>query len=130
MTLPQKVTAPISPDAAVATVNCAAGAACDRLLSARAAPATSTEATPPKPLNSATSCGIAVISMRTASTPPTRAPATTPARISSKLRIWRLSSVAITASNMAQAPSRLPRTAVRGWVSPLRPRMKSTAAAR
>ena len=84
-------------------------------------------APPPTPLNSATICGIAVIRTRRADGTPSAAPITSPTRISSQL--WRtVSSVASTATSMPSAAILLPRTAVRGPVSPDRPRMNSANA--
>ena len=124
--LPQKVTAPIRPEAAVDTANWFEGALC----STSAAPATSTEAPPPRPLNTATSSGIEVIGIFSASTAPINAPIIAPIKMYSTGRICSLSRVATTAENIPRAPRRLPRTAVRGCVSPLRPRMKRTEAIR
>ena len=89
--------------------------------------AMSATAPPPTPLNSATICGIAVIRTRRADGTPSAAPITSPTRISSQL--WRtVSSVASTATSMPTAATLLPRTAVRGPVSPDRPRMNSANA--
>jgi hypothetical protein len=76
------------------------------------APATSVEANPPKPLNSATSCGMAVIWIRTARVAPITPPITIPRAISPSESTSV--SVTSTAINMPAAPQRLPRTAVRG----------------
>ena len=76
--LPQNVTAPMMPEAAVATSTTSVGSTAR---SASAAPATSTEAAPPNPLSSATICGIAVIWIRVASSTPITAPISTAARI-------------------------------------------------
>jgi hypothetical protein len=80
--LPQKVTAPIRPVRAVAIANCvhaasgvpAAPAAAAAFQSS--APATSVEAAPPKPLSSATICGMPVIGYRIAMTAPITPPIT------------------------------------------------------
>ena len=59
--------APIKPEAAMATsatmVDDSVAAAVPVIFLNNSAPATSTEAPPPNPLNSATSCGMAVISI-------------------------------------------------------------------
>ena len=89
--------------------------------------AMSATAPPPTPLNSATICGIAVIRTLRADGTPSAAPTTSPTMISSQL--WRtVSSVASTATSMPTAAILLPRTAVRGPVSPDRPRMNSANA--
>ena len=89
--------------------------------------AMSATAPPPTPLNSATICGIAVIRTLRADGTPSAAPTTSPTMISSQL--WRtVSSVANTATSMPTAAILLPRTAVRGPVSPDRPRMNSANA--
>ena len=94
------------------------------------APATSTDAPPPNPLNRATSCGMPVICTRTARTAPMAEPTTSPASSTRKSTIDRSSSVARMATSIPEAPSRFPRGAVRGRASPLRPRMNRTAATR
>ena len=129
--LPQKVTDPIRPEATVATVVWAAGS--DSLTST--APATSADAPPPNALSSATISGIAVIAIRSARVAPMAAPSPMPATIQRKAsvpapKISRSSRVATTARSIPVAPRRLPRTAVRGWVSPRIPRMKRTEANR
>ena len=53
-----------------------------------------------------------------------------PARIQPKPRMPWSSMVATTAMSMPAALTALARTAVRGWLRPLRPRMKRTEAAR
>ena len=78
-------------------------------------------APPPTPLKSATICGIAVILTRRAAGTPTAVPSATPITISAQLPSPRSSSVAITAIAMPTAAMRLPRTAVRGPVSPESP---------
>ena len=50
--------------------------------------------------------------------------------IHSQVMMLCLSSVPITASNMPTSASYMPRRAVAGELSPFRPRMKSTEAAR
>jgi hypothetical protein len=84
--LPQKVTAPMMPDAAAAAVSCASGTpscALGSALSTTLAPATSADAAPPNPFSTATICGMAVIGTRNAITDPTNAPTTTPSNIHS-----------------------------------------------
>jgi hypothetical protein len=81
----------------------------------------SATAPPPTPLNSATICGIAVIFTLRAAGTPTIVPITIPATIRPQLPTPGMSSVATTARAMPTAAMRLPRTAVRGPVSPERP---------
>ena len=83
--------------------------------------AISATAPPPTPLNSATICGIAVIFTWRAAGMPTAVPIATPRMIRPQLPIPGMSSVAITAIAMPTAAMRLPRTAVRGPVSPISP---------
>jgi hypothetical protein len=83
--------------------------------------AISATAPPPTPLNSATICGIAVILTRRAAGIPTAVPIAAPTTISPQLPIPGNSSVATTAIVMPTAAIRLPRTAVRGPVSPINP---------
>ena len=86
---------------------------------------------PPTPLNSATSCGIAVILVFLAGGTPSTTPIARPATI----RIQLIAAVSRTAINVATtampipvAAIQLPRTAVLGPVSPDRPRMNSANA--
>ena len=82
---------------------------------------------PPTPLNSATSCGIAVILVFLAGGTPRTTPMSRPATMRIQLieAVSRtLINVATTARPMPAAAMRLPRTAVLGPVSPDRPRMK------
>jgi len=118
------------PEAAVATVSCSVVV----VASVRAAPATRTEARPPNPLSSATICGIAVICTFSASTAPMALPTARPAAMKARpcrpaATMCRSKSVATMATSMPTAPSRLPRTAVRGWARPFRPKMNSAEAA-
>src|SRR5581483_5836248 len=83
--------------------------------------AISATAPPPTPLNSATICGIAVILTCLAAGMPTTVPSTTPSTINTQLPIPGISSVASTAMPIPAAAMRLPRTAVRGPVRPIRP---------
>ena len=77
---------------------------------------------PPTPLNSATSCGIAVIFVSRAGGTPSTTPTSRPATISGQFVVCRIStSVAITAMAMPVAAIQLPRTAVLGPVRPIRP---------
>jgi len=78
-------------------------------------------APPPTPLNSATICGIAVIFTLRAAGTPTAVPIATPSTISPQLPIWASSSVATRRLPCRPAAIRLPRTAVRGPVSPISP---------
>ena len=78
-------------------------------------------APPPTPLNSATICGIAVIRTWRAAGMPIAVPMATPRMIRPQLPMPGISSVAMTAMAMPTAAMRLPRTAVFGPVSPIRP---------
>ena len=78
-------------------------------------------APPPTPLNSATICGIAVMRTLRAAGTPTAVPMTTPTMIRPHSPRPGVSSVAINAMPMPTAAIMLPRTAVRGPVSPMRP---------
>ena len=82
-------------------------------------------APPPTPLNSATICGIAVICTLRAAGTPTAVPITSPSAISHGVLDPRstcgVSSVATIAIAIPTAAILLPRTAVRGPVSPLIP---------
>ena len=92
--------------------------------------ATSAEAPPPKPLNSATISGMLVISTLSAATPPTNPPMTSPAMIQRKSTSPRSSRVVTMAISIARAARAFPRCAVRTRVSPLIPKMNSTADSR
>ena len=61
-------------------------------------------------------------------TAPTTLPINRPAMIQVQSTTPPPHKVASTVISMASEPVRLPRTAVRGWVSPLRPRINNTAA--
>jgi hypothetical protein len=142
--LPEKVTPPMMPDAIVAIITCVGldpepaiasitptpspSPPALEMYSWNTAPATNTEATPPKPLYRATSWGMPVIWIMMAAAAPMPPPMTTPAMIQPQPRMFWSMSVTTMATNMPSAPSRLPRTAVRGWVRPLMPKMNSTAA--
>ena len=92
--------------------------------------ATMAAAPPPTPLNSATSCGIAVICTWRAAGTPNAVPSTIATRIGkmwSKSSATRVTPTAITAPT---APSRLPRRAYFGDDSPFSARMKHSAATR
>ena len=82
-------------------------------------------APPPTPLNSATICGIAVMRTRRAAGIPIAVPSSSPSTISHGVaepsHTCGVSSVAMIAIAMPTAAIRLPRTAVRGPVSPLIP---------
>ena len=82
-------------------------------------------APPPTPLKIATICGIAVIFTLRAAGIPIAVPITAPSRISQTVLDWLnsplRSSVAITAIAIPVAAILLPRTAVRGPVSPVIP---------
>ena len=82
-------------------------------------------APPPTPLNSATICGIAVMRTLRAAGTPIAIPMTMPSAINQgvlePLKTCGVSSVATTAIAMPMAAILLPRTAVRGPVSPLMP---------
>ncbi len=81
-------------------------------------------APPPTPLKSATIWGIAVIFTWRAAGTPTAVPRAIPRAISPQFPSLGWSSVAITAIPIPTAAIRLPRTAVVGPDSPLRPWMK------
>ena len=91
---------------------------------------TSAEAMPPKPLNAATICGIAVIWTRTANQPPMIEPTTRPATTVVQLRMSSETRVITVAANMPVAAIRLPVRAVRGVPSCFNPTMNATADAR
>ena len=77
---------------------------------------------PPTPLNSATSCGIAVILVSRAGGTPSTTPTSRPAMIRTQFSVSRIAiSVATTAMAMPAAAIQLPRTAVFGPVRPIRP---------
>jgi hypothetical protein len=78
-------------------------------------------APPPTPLNSATICGIAVMRTWRAAGTPTAVPITMPRMISPQFPIPGIRNVATSATAMPTAAMRLPRTAVFGPVSPMRP---------
>ena len=79
--LPQKVTAPISPEAEIAMVNCIMGSSASKVFSSKAAPATRTEAIPPNPLKTATNSGMEVISILIAKAAPIAPPMINPRMI-------------------------------------------------
>jgi len=87
--------------------------------------AISATAPPPTPLNSATICGIPVMRTLRAAGTPTAIPITSPSAIShgvlEPLSTCLVSSVAMNAIAIPVAAILLPRTAVRGPVSPLIP---------
>ena len=74
--LPEKVTAPISVLSTIVTPASVPSAGPAPPARTNSAAATAADAPPPKPLKTATSCGMAVICMYRARTPPTAAPAT------------------------------------------------------
>src|SRR6266542_2440033 len=92
--------------------------------------ATSAAAPPPTPLNSATSCGIAVIGTRRAAGTPTTAPTTIAATMAARFRGCSEANATATASTAPAAPIRLPRRAVLGEDSPFSATMKQIAATR
>ena len=97
------------------------------------AEATSAEAAPPKPLNSATSSGMEVVLALQASTRPIKAPAPMGSKIRFQLVIGPVPNSICTravpmATAMPREDRRLPSGAVRGWLSFFKPKMKSTAA--
>ena len=128
--LPLSVAEPMKADSAIEIWSCISGTPAIAPGISAAADATNADAPPPNPLKAATSWGIAVIRTLTAQITPIAAPMASPIAIKSKLTICLSTSVATIASSMPVAPSKLPRTAVRGEVRPLRPRMKRTAATR
>ena len=100
--------------------------------------ATSMAAPPPRPLNSATICGIAVILTEYAPHAPSTRPTPIAIAMSVQLRAgtspppgpWSCGSTAIMAITMPMAAMIFPRRAVFGEPSSLIPMMNSTAAAR
>ena len=83
MRLPEKVTSPISvPSIMLTPTSLGMPSAVPRSLTNSEA-AMSADAPPPRPLNTATICGIAVILIVRAITPPTIAPISIPSTISS-----------------------------------------------
>ena len=127
--LPQNVTAPIRPDAAVA-VSITYGFTSLPAPRSNSAPATITDAPPPKPFNMPTNWGMSVILIFSASTAPITAPITTPTTRNLKSITCRSNRVTATASNMPSAPRRLPRTAVFGCDIFFRPKMNKMADSR
>ncbi|GIU92868.1 MAG: hypothetical protein KatS3mg011_1774 [Acidimicrobiia bacterium] len=123
---PLKVTAPTARDTAAAT-DTGIGPPGKRTTSANA---TSVEAPPPKPLNTATSWGIAVIGTWRASTVPTTEPTSNPVAIVQYETTPRSANVTTTASSMPPAAIRLPDLAVAGEARRFKPRMKATADSR
>ena len=94
-----------------------------------AAPATRIDAPPPKPLSSPTISGIEVILTLAAINPPASVPTAAPIRMYFQVIGWP-TTVATMAIAMPSAPTKLPRTAVRGWAIHFRSKMKRTAASR
>ena len=93
--------------------------------------AISAAAPPPTPLNSATSCGIAVILTRRAATSPTTEPTARKTRIRTRfISSIPLKNSTTVASKAPTAPSSTPVRAVRGEDMDFSARMNSTAATR
>ena len=92
--------------------------------------ATIAAAPPPTPLKSATSCGIWVICTRRAAGTASAVPRAIATRIQPRFFRSVEKNVATRAMAAPAAPIRLPRRAERGLDSPLRARMKQTAATR
>ena len=90
-------------------------------LSLNSAHAISAMAPPPTPLKSATICGTAVILTLRAEGMPMIVPMISAMMIRTQLPIPSIRNVASTAIPIPTAAMRLPRTAVRGPVSPLSP---------
>ena len=88
--------------------------------------ATSTAASPTKLCSRATSCGIAVILILSASTTPMTAPIPTANQMSPNEEISPLAKVAATAIAIPEIAAWFPLLAVAGEVSPLRPKMNRT----
>ena len=135
MRLPESVTAPMSTESttamAKATPDCEATLApnlppMNLPISARA---TNAEAAPPRPLKSATSSGIPVISTRTARTMPTTVPTRTPPPSTHQCAsVPGATRVAPTATAIPRAARALPDWAVLTPLRRLMPRMKKRAA--
>ncbi len=106
------------------------GASSSRSASTTATAATRADAAPPKPLNAATICGIAVIWTRMANQAPRPAPTATPAPTVAQLTMSSDTSVMTTAPSIPTAAIRLPRLARRGPPNALSPTMNPTAHAR
>ncbi len=94
------------------------------------APPTRSDAPPPKPFNSATICGIAVIFTVRAIQMPSAVPTTMPAMMISYETICRSNRVMTIAISIPIPDRRFPCRAVAGLFSFLRPMMKRTAASR
>ena len=90
-------------------------------LSRNSTQATRATAPPPTPLNRATNCGIAVILTCFADGTPMTVPRTRPSAINNQLLVPGVSRVATIAIAIPTPAMRLPRTAVRGPVRPMRP---------
>ena len=130
MMLPENVTAPMRVDRAIVTPEVASSAAPSLMVRANSAPATAAEAPPPRPLNTATSSGMAVIWILRARNAPRTAPTAmeTPTVVQS--RIWCSRSVATIAISMASDERALPFRAVAGEPSCLMPLTKRKAESR
>ena len=125
--LPVRVSAPI----AVASMSVAATSSRTSPASARrmnSEPARSADAPPPKALNTATICGIAVILTVRASTTPITDPTITPPMMNSNSMMFRSNNVTPAAMSIASAASRLPYRAVAGVRNSISPTMNNTAA--
>ena len=125
--LPEKVTAPISVLSTMVTPSPRPRDVPLPPTRTNSAAATAADAAPPKPLKTATSCGMAVIWILRARTPPTTAPAMTAAATVVQSRI-RLSRRTVTmATSMASEARAFPDLAVAGDESFLIPETKRTA---
>jgi hypothetical protein len=114
MMLPEKVTVPMRIESAMVTAVTAPNPYTSPLAYwASSAPDTSAEASPPNPLNTATSSGMAVISTVRASATPISPPRASPPRIRGHDRISCRKRVATTATSMPREASALPVRAVR-----------------
>ncbi len=127
---PEKLTAPMTHASSVGSSVSSGISPASGISSWYSDSATAATAPPPTPLNRATICGIAVIFTARAETTPITVPSAMPRMIRPKFSISGSSSVATTAINIPIAASTLPRRAVRGWLSPLMPRMNRTDATR
>ena len=128
--LPEKVTAPIS---VLSTMVAPAPSPSPGPLPpsrTNSAAATAAEAPPPNPLKTATSWGMAVISILRASTPPMTAPAMTAAATVVQSRISLSRRVTTMASSMATEARTFPDRAVAGEDSCLIPETKRIAETR
>jgi hypothetical protein len=124
---PEKATDPMITVATVKIKNSRSSEPTTRYSTMAISPA----APPPTPLNSATSCGIAVIFTRRAATSPATEPTARTIRISARfISSMPLKNKTTVAMSAPAAPSKTPVRAVRGEDIDFSARMNSTAATR